>query len=251
MLLNLSVVASVDGCPQKLRCDGISDYALVSITIRPSAAAAPTRSRLIPPFIFKHPLFAELQERFVEQFSLYERVLDDHWHVHKRILRAMGGGALVLDDGELLIFNSIARAVARNDVRLARLLMISSPVVKTLMTMDRHTPTLKDPMAFAAKMRDARHRRGQGLLDGVRPPKQPGDRSRVAQLRCKGCCSFGLLTRSAWCSTLSWMEMALPGVELVKRFLANVADSGTGPDGLPYSAWRCCWRCGRCLALRG
>jgi hypothetical protein len=41
-----------------------------------------------------------------------------------------------------------------------------------------------------------------------------------------------------WCSTYDWSLMRVIGLQSFVDFLNSVADSATGPDGLPSSAWK-------------
>ena len=168
VLANFHADFSLHGCPQDLRHKQISDHTPVFVTIG-TRHSTPHSQRPIPHAVFTHPAFSEIHDKLVSEMPLDPLPVWSRWTKHKRIIRLAASmtrqiplaeaSGDVRDGAQLLVLNSMARAVALQDWRLAKRLSASSPLAASLL---RFCPTrspriwLADAAHFSELVRDAR-----------------------------------------------------------------------------------------------
>ena len=127
LLAQYSTRAQVIRDPHKLWCEGISDHAPV-IAVIGAKLVLPKPQRPIPSFIAKSHEFKAAHDQLCTDARLDSMPIIPRWELHKQIIRQAGEEArnsiLVSKAHDPrsrnLLFSSIARAVARQDVALAR-----------------------------------------------------------------------------------------------------------------------------------
>jgi hypothetical protein len=178
MLVNINVEARVSGNPQALAKDGIRDHSAVFVALAPRPPLPPC-SRPAPSFIFKTDTFQRIYDKFIQNIPIGGLGTVERWEVHKSILqetaRRTRNALLRLQprhrEVELLVLNSVARAVATCSRQLAVALLDSSEVAREHLTIIDDKPDLIDPNRFTecitaarktdSEVRESRIRRDQ------------------------------------------------------------------------------------------
>ena len=174
-LINMCVKASVSDDPTVLFKEGVSDHAalMVEFGVR---ASLPRGERPIPPSVFKAEKFQRVYSKFLEAFNLDSMDVVERWETHKLILRE--AAAIVRDylvscplsgeGGELIVMNSVARAVTRSDDRLALRLAASNELAASMLVVGDGRPRLADPIAFRERISAVRRGAARDEEDGAR-----------------------------------------------------------------------------------
>ena len=155
---NLSVISD----PILLRSARISDHAPILATLEKPPFMCP-RSRPIPPYVCKHPLFHSLACRWAAACCIEQKSTVVRWETHKNILREVGTivrDALMVDQtcskGRLCVLNSIARGLATGDQRMLERLWRLSPTAREHIQLVEGTWQLDDGPGFNEEIRTLR-----------------------------------------------------------------------------------------------
>ena len=103
-------------------------------------------------------MFAKTYEKFLSEFNLERMGVIERWETHKCILKEAATVArdylmanpLTGDGGELMLLNSIARAVAKCDVRLATRLLMSNEMANDLLVITDGRRVQREAQLLAA-----------------------------------------------------------------------------------------------------
>ena len=195
-LLAHQVCVNVHACPQQLRALAVSDHSPVTVTFRLHNQKQ-AQSHAIPASIFRDPLFKQMHDVLVDELALDSMPTVQRWGTHKLIIReaarrtrndmicrpAVSQGP----DVELIALNSIARAVARNDWKLARMLVRTSAMAADVLDLTGSLVSLQNWQHFTDKVVAARRQRLESMVAtqrqlGAHPKKRRTGTQRLAQL---------------------------------------------------------------------
>ena len=152
----------------------ISDHAALEVSFclhsRQKGAA-----NAVPRHICKHPLYGDLILQYAEDLDLLESPKHMQLPLLKNIIleasRAVRDHLITHDaqgvESQRMVVASVARAVWRQDVRLANRLLHSSPLASTLLGVSGCTVFLLDPPFLDNLFNETRHSQKQEHLQSL------------------------------------------------------------------------------------
>jgi len=170
-LLNLKVSSSVVGTPEDNEANCISDHAALEVSFSLHITQQ-SRSHTVPRHICKHPVFSELISQCAEDLQLTELPVHLQMPMLKAIIfesaRKVRDYLITHDsqgvESQRLVISSVARAVWRQDYKLANRLINSSPLALSLLGVSGSSVFLLDPPSFDNLFNETRHAQKQEHL---------------------------------------------------------------------------------------
>ena len=140
-LVNARVAVSVIGDPLCRATRGLSDHVPVKVVFSNPVVCSRGVVRQIPPWIFKLPCFELILKELVDYLRVEQLSGIARWTAHKFALReaarrarnAALAGLAVSPHTKLLMMQSVARSVWRQDLGVARTLLLTCPGARSLL----------------------------------------------------------------------------------------------------------------------
>jgi hypothetical protein len=162
-LLNSDVSAVTVIHPRQAHDRQLSDHSPVIMSIAQRKPLQP-EMRPIARSIFKHEMYKPIHDRLCDELELDTIPTFERWEVHKEVIREaarLAKEAMFLEAGGSteavnMRLTSIARAVTRNDAKLANILITHAAVAREHIEVSNGSVLLKDPLRFRQEVEDSK-----------------------------------------------------------------------------------------------